>query len=270
MGKPSAERRKMPPGGHRALNRKAGKGNHRKRKAGGGIRWQYVFPGLGVLVLFSLFFYRSLYPVPVCLPLLYPLYKRQEGICREKSRRTLLFQFQEMTGSVMTALKAGYAAENAFREAYREMVFLFGRDSEIAEALRIIRGGLQNRVPLETLLLEFGEKSGADEILEFAEVFEIAKKSGGNLIEIMDRTAAQIRDRIEVEKEIDLLLSARKYEQRIMDVVPFLIVLYLQATSEGFFDVLYHNPAGIAVMTGCLAVYLAAFRMSEKIVDIRI
>ena len=258
MGKPSAERRKMQKGGDRSLKERSG------------IRWRYLAAGLGILVLFSLFFYRSLYPVPVCLPLLYPLYRRQENIQRERSRRALLFQFQEMAGSVMTALKAGYAAENAFGEAYREMCFLFGSDSEIAGALRVIRGGLANHVPIETLLLEFGEESGIEEIIEFAEVFEIAKKSGGNLVEIMDRTAAQIRDRIEVEKEIDLLLSARKFEQRIMDIVPFAIVLYLQVTSEGFFDVLYHNPAGIAVMTGCLAVYLAAFRMSEKIVNIRI
>ncbi len=256
MGKPPAKRGKMQKGRHRAL------------KDGRRIQWRYLAAGLGILMVFSVFFYRSLYPVPVCLPLLYPLYRRQENIQREKTRRALLFQFQEMAGSVMTALKAGYAAENAFGEAYREMCFLFGSDSEIAGALRVIRGGLLNHVPLETLLLQFGEKSGIEEILEFAEVFEIAKKNGGNLVEIMDRTAAQIRDRIEVEKEIDLLLSARKLEQRIMDVVPFAIVLYLQVTSAGFFDVLYHNPGGIAVMTGCLAVYLAAFRMSEKIVNI--
>jgi tight adherence protein B len=33
--------------------------------------------------------------------------------------------------------------------------------------------------------------------------------------------------------------------------------------------VLYHNAAGILFMTVCLAVYLAAFLLSEKILQIR-
>ena len=55
-----------------------------------------------------------------------------------------------------------------------------------------------------------------------------------------------------------------------MNLIPFLIMAYLQLTSAGFFDVLYGNPAGIVIMTGCLAVYLAAFLLSEKIVDIEV
>lgn len=88
--------------------------------------------------------------------------------------------------------------------------------------------------------------------------------------DIIRRSAEAIGNKIEVKQEIRMLLSSKKYEQRIMNLIPFLIVAYLQITSPGFFDVLYHNPAGILVMTGALAVYLAAYLLSCKIVEIEV
>ena len=41
------------------------------------------------------------------------------------------------------ALRAGYSAENAFREACREMEFLFGGDSGICRELYRIDRGLE-------------------------------------------------------------------------------------------------------------------------------
>ena len=62
----------------------------------------------------------------------------------------------------------------------------------------------------------------------------------------------------------------KKLEQKIMNAVPFLIIFYVSSTSRGFFDVLYHNPAGIVVMTVCLGFYGAAYRLSRRIVEINI
>lgn len=55
-----------------------------------------------------------------------------------------------------------------------------------------------------------------------------------------------------------------------MNMVPFLIMAYLQLTSKGFFDCLYFNTAGILIMTGCLALYLAAFLISRKMIEIEV
>lgn len=106
--------------------------------------------------------------------------------------------------------------------------------------------------------------------MEFAQVFAAAKRNGGNLTEVIERSASIIEEKVETEKEIQILVSARKLEQRIMNVVPFGILLYISVTSKGFFDVLYHNPAGIIIMTVCLAVYVAAVLLSGKIVNIEV
>jgi tight adherence protein B len=75
---------------------------------------------------------------------------------------------------------------------------------------------------------------------------------------------------MEIDTEIDILLSSRKYEQKIMEGIPFFIIFYLGLSSDGFFDVLYHNPAGVLFMTGCLAAYLAAVLLSDRIMAIEL
>ena len=129
-------------------------------------------------------------------------------------------------------------------------------------------GGLDNRIPLEKLLDDLAERAGTEEIREFAEIFRIAKRGGGNMTEILSRTAALIEERLDVENEISIMLGNRRLEQRIMDVTPFMIIFYIGITSPGFFDVLYHNPEGIAFMTLCLGAYLCALALSEKILAV--
>ena len=86
----------------------------------------------------------------------------------------------------------------------------------------------------------------------------------------MEKTAAASEQKIEVDKEIQLMISAKKMEQKIMNFVPFLIIFYIGTTSRGFFDVLYHNLIGIAVMTVCLGFYGVAYLLSKRIVEIEV
>ena len=67
-----------------------------------------------------------------------------------------------------------------------------------------------------------------------------------------------------------MLISAKQLEQKIMNVIPFLIVLYVGSSTGSMMDSLYHNAIGIVVMTICMAVYLFAIALSEKIVDIQV
>ena len=112
-------------------------------------------------------------------------------------------------------------------------------------------------------------KSGIEEIRDFTEVFATARHLGGNLKEMIQRTADLTGQRMETQRDIATMLASRKYEQKVMMLIPFLLYGYMQVSSKGFFDGLYHNPAGIAIMTVCLGLYLASWVLAEKIMDIR-
>lgn len=213
-------------------------------------------------------FYRSLAAAVILSPLsvFYCRYRvEQDGAARG---RIIAEQFKDALESINNALRAGSSPENAFREGAGEMVFQYGEHALISVELTRIVNGLDNQIPLEQLISDFADRTGVEEIREFAEVFAIAKKGGGSMPEILGRTASLIEERLEVENEIRIMLRNRSMEQRIMDLTPFLIIFYIGLTSPGFFDVLYHNTEGVLFMSGCLAAYFAALAISEKILKI--
>ena len=110
-----------------------------------------------------------------------------------------------------------------------------------------------------------------DESLLFnREIFAAAKRNGGELGSIIAHTTEIIRERINVSEEINNLTASQRYQQRIMNMLPFAIILYIDLTSRGFFDAMYQTLLGKAVMLICLILYGISFAMSEKILDIRI
>lgn len=219
---------------------------------------------------FSYVFYRS-WLGAVLFPVFAVWCIRQDRLVyTQKQQRILARQFTDTIQAVSGNLQAGYSIENAFLEAEKDICTLYGKDSQMAVELTRIRHGLHNRIPIEQLLLRFGNYSQVEEIQDFAEVFAVIKHSGGNLRAMIRRTVELTGQRQEVEEEITQILISRRFEMKIMNAIPFLMYVYLDLTSPGFFDVLYHNPAGVCVMTGCLAGYLAAVFLSVKIMDIQV
>lgn len=189
---------------------------------------------------------------------------------RRKYTSTLQNQFKDAILSVAAAIKAGYAVENALPEAYKEMEMLYGKTSPIGKELYRVIQGQSSGKSTEILFEEMGRRSGLEVIEEFAEVFAIAKRSGGNLTDIIYKTASVIGDKIEIYQEIQVMLAARSFEQKIMRVIPFCIVIYIAISSPGYFDVLYSPPFGSLVMTICLFLYVVAGMLGNRIVQIQL
>lgn len=226
-----------------------------------------ILKGIFLTFFFSWFFYRSVWAL---LPLsaLGALYVRRRRELRAKEDRdALLGEFKECILSAAASLRAGYAAENAFLESMSDMKLLFGESSLMYRELEWIHRGLVINIPLEELLSDLAQRSGLEEIEEFAEVFAISKHSGGSLPEIIGVSAEVIGRRVEAEEEIRTLLAERMLEQKIMSIMPFGILTYIGISYKGYFDALYHNLFGIAVMTVCLAVYLAALWLADRILE---
>lgn len=182
-------------------------------------------------------------------------------------RRDLLQQFKECILSVTASLQAGYAVENAFTESLADMRMLYGEKALICSELSWIHRGLILNQTLEELLWDLGRRSHITEIEEFAEIFSIAKRSGGNLPEVIMRSAELIQHRTEADDEIRTLLANKRLEQKIMNVMPFGILLYIEISNPGYFDTLYHNLSGMAIMTVCLGIYLATYYLADKILS---
>lgn len=230
----------------------------------------YIGQGITTIGMLGYFFYRSLKLTLLMSPLIVVLIRRKQKELCIRRRQELTNQFKEMMGSLNSSLQAGYSMENAFHEAYKDMVYYYQAESLIGKELFWIRTGMQNGRQVEELLQDLGERSGVEDILDFANILAIGKKSGGNINEILQSGISVIEEKIQTKQEIQILLSAKKLEVRIMSVIPFLIMLYIGITSKGYFNPLYRTVGGNIIMTICLAVYLAAVEMAKRITEIEI
>lgn len=223
-----------------------------------------------VTAFLSYFFYRELWILPLLSPAGYFFYRQEARKREQKKKDELSREFKELIMSVSANLQAGYAIENALVEAKKDMIVMYGEKSSIVDELNQIVRGIRNNIPVEEMLERFGKRSNIPEIEDFASVFFIAKRTGGDLVDIIRSTTDVISKKIEVKNDIKMLISAKMFEQQIMNLVPFGIILYISATSPGFFDSMYGNATGILIMTICLGLYLTAYFMSQKMIQIRV
>lgn len=219
---------------------------------------------------FAYLFYRS-WAVMILFWIFYPIYrKRKKKQFILKRQDILCRQFKDSIQCVAASMAAGYSIENAFKEAYAEIRLQYGGNAWMTEELRYMTSCLSLNIPLDRLLYDFANRSGLEDVRSFCEVFVFARRSGGDFIQIIRMTAARISEKNELMEAIQTEISGKRMEQKIMNLMPLFILLYVDVSFGGYLDGLYHNAFGVLVMTVCLVIYIAAYFMSEKIMGIQV
>lgn len=230
----------------------------------------YFTEALAIVAMTAFVFYRSFAAMIVLSPVVWFFLRYKKAELKRKRKFELAMEFREAIMSVNASLTAGYSIENAFIEAGRDMAKLYGEDGLITKEFVYLTRALRANETLESILSDMARRSGIEDIRDFADVFAAAKRSGGDLNRIIRRAADTISEKMDVKREIETLTSSKKFENRIMEIVPFAIICYISLTSPDFIEDLYHNVTGVIVMSVCLLIYAAGFILAEKIVNIQI
>lgn len=229
-----------------------------------------IMTAAGIVVLLAYLFYRSFYAVPLLAPLIIPICRMERDRRKRMCRQRLEQQFKDALQAMTSALQAGYSVENAIRETYSDMAHMYGEDGMITREFAYMTQGVRNHITPEELMEDLAVRSGSEDMAEFGGLFRIAKRTGGNLTEILKSCGSTICEKLDTKKEIETVMAAKRLEARLMDVVPCAIILYIDFTSPGFFGCLYHNLPGVTIMSVCLAVYLSAVWLSEKMMSVEV
>ncbi len=223
--------------------------------------------GIGLVVIYA--FFRN--PILMiiggvfCARLAPPYYNTYKKNSRLKHLRE---QFKDLLESLTASYSAGRNTPQAFGDAKDDMASIYGEDADIVKELEIICAGLGNNINIEQLLLDFAVRSGLDDVLSFANVFEVCNRQGSDLKRIVSETRDIINDKIEIEMEIDTMLSGNKNELNIMMVMPVVIVLSLSSMGTG--TIVSNSPVNMIIKLICLGIFGGAYLIGRKIVDIKI
>lgn len=232
-----------------------------------------VGAGKGVIVcaILSYTFFRSILVFMVMAPIgvIGGIIIEKQRLL-EKRKKELSTQFKESMVILASSLSAGYSVENALAAEVAELSSLFGENGLITREFSYMVHQIRTNRSVEQVLDDFSERSGLEDIQNFSEVFAVAKRSSGDLGNIMKHTAEVIRDKMQVEEEIMMLTASKQFEQKIMNLIPFFIVIYVESASPGFFNQMYQTALGRVLMSVCMVIYLISYVLSKKILAIEI
>lgn len=230
----------------------------------------YTLQSICLIGMIGYLFYQSVLSILFLAPLVFIFRKKKKKECLKEQKWQLNLEFKDVILSLSAALNAGYSPEHALEEAYKDLKHLYKSDSLIMQELHYMIQQLHMNITIEKVLEDFGERTGIEDIISFAEVFATAKRTGGDLVHVIKVTSNTISDKIDIKREIITLISSKKLEANIMKVIPQGILFYLNLTSPGYLDPLYHNVFGVSVMSILLIIYLLAIKIMQKIMDIQV
>lgn len=223
-----------------------------------------------LFALMGYIFYEKLWVVMIVtlFSLLAPLWQRKNLL--NKRKQILNLQFKESIQALSSSLAAGRSAESAFREVASDLRLLYpDPNTYILREFDIINRRVENGDTLERAIEDFAQRSDVEDIQNFADVFITCKRTGGSLVEVIQRTATIIGDKLEIQQEIKVQISQKKFESQILNCMPVAMVLLLKLTSGDYLDPLYDwEGAGPVVMTVCLVLLIGAFLLGQKIMNV--
>ncbi|MBQ2943208.1 MAG: hypothetical protein IJD93_00715 [Ruminococcus sp.] len=195
-----------------------------------------------------------------------PIRKEQIILNRKKKLRT---QFIDLLDSLATSISSGKNVPNAFIAAREDLLVQYQPDAYIVQEVDNIISGIQNNIDVSSMLINFGERSGIQDIRTFGRVFETAYSKGANLKDVVRNSHMILSNKCEIEVEIETKVASNKNEQNIMIIMPVILILMIKMAGADF-AANFTTPTGILCTTIAVITFVVAYFIGRKILKIEV
>ena len=199
----------------------------------------------------------------ICLYAAYPVYRSN---MERKRKQVMMVQFKDLLYSLSASLSLG----RNMRQALEESLEFWGntydeKDPIMIEVRTMLKEMKETNAPDIKVLRDFADRWEISDIVDFVNVYESLRITGGDMPGAISRAASVIGDKISMEKELNASLSEKLTEGRIVGAAPFLMTAAMKLLSPGYMRPLYETGAGMLVAMISLGLSAAAVLMIERI-----
>ncbi len=184
----------------------------------------------------------------------------QRGL-RFKKFDTLL---PEAVDLMSRGLRAGHAIS-----AVLEMV-----GKEVADPVGIEFRALHKEcslgLPLRDAVVNLVERMPRDDMRFLATAILLQKESGGNLVQILDKTAAVVRERARLRGQLRIYTAQGRITGWILCFAPFAMFGLISAVNHNYEKPLFTEPLGLKMVYGALALMFIGILLIRKIIDVKV
>lgn len=163
-----------------------------------------------------------------------------------------------LSGSIRAGASLGAAIDELVRESPPPLSQEFGlmlREQRMGVPLDQALTGLSRRVPTQTNVL-------------VVSAMRIALETGGGLADALERTAATIRSRLQMEGKIGALTAQGKLQAWVVGSMPIALMLVLNKMNPDDMAVLWHTQLGWTMLAIIAVLEILGIYVIRKIVAI--
>ena len=162
------------------------------------------------------------------------------------------------------ALRAGHSVQQML-----EVVALETRDpirSEFAHVHKQQKLG----IPFRDAIQRLADRIPSQDLRFVVTAILVQKETGGDLIEILDRTAVVIRDRRRVTGEVRTLTAEGRLTGWILSALPVVLLGLIMLVTPSYASILLTDPVGHMLLAGGAIMILVGGSMIRRIVDVEV
>jgi len=125
-------------------------------------------------------------------------------------------------------------------------------------------------LPAREALVELARRIPLPELNFVVTAILLQKETGGNLVEVLDRTTEVIRERLRIQGEVRIYTAQGRLTGWILSLLPIAMFFLLSLANRGYTRVLVEDPTGRKLIYAGLGLMVLGGLAIRKIVNVKI
>jgi len=125
-------------------------------------------------------------------------------------------------------------------------------------------------LPIREAIMNLVERMPVDDLRFLATAILLQKESGGNLVQILDKTSAVLRERARLRGQLQIYTAQGRITGWILCCSPFLMFGLISITNYKYEKILFTDPFGLKMVYGGLALMVVGVLLIRKIIDVKV
>jgi tight adherence protein B len=163
-----------------------------------------------------------------------------------------------MSASVSAGLSITEAVQDLLKSPYIDS-YVLGQFQEVASDIRV-------GIPVDKAFESFAERTKSSDAEDVAIAMSIQTKVGGDLSLMLSTIIRDVGSRIATRKEAKTIMASTSLMINIMDVVPFLFILFMAIGMPGHFDMFFESLYMTLVFAGIIGFMLVGTIIMRRMV----
>lgn len=162
------------------------------------------------------------------------------------------------------ALKAGHAVASMIEMVSQESA------EPVASEFKVVFEEQNLGLPLRDAMLNLAKRVPLEDVTFFVTAVLVQKETGGNLAEILDKTAFIMRERMRLKGQLRIYTAQGRASAWVLCLLPFAMFVMMTMLNPEYERKLWTDPLGLKFVYVGLAMMAFGIFAIRKIIDIRV